>query len=107
MTATNEILKTERISPIELKLGDRVVEHGALFEVMHITNAETSNPQGVRVAACTSRLIGEDNGAIPRGWFDTPESLRDRGCTWASELPAGHYWNVQGNALARVSRVVA
>lgn len=100
-------MKTVSVSPIELKIGDRVMQNGALFEVMHITEAKASNPEGVRVAACTSRLVGDDSGSIPRGWFDTPQSMVDRGCgAWAKELPDGRYWNVQGNALARVAKVI-
>lgn len=103
-------MKTTPVSPIELQIGDRVMEHGAIVEVMAIFTYPCDpikQPNGVRVAACISRLVGDDMGAIPRGYFDTPQSMRDRGCTWGVDLPDGYYWNVQGNALARVHKVVS
>jgi len=99
-------MNTISVSPITLKLGDRVLAHGAVVEVAHITESADKTPGAVRVAACTSRLIGEENGSIPRGWFQSPESLRAMGCTWAKDLPDGRYWNVQGNAFARVLKIV-
>lgn len=99
-------MKTISVSPIELAIGDRVNTHGAVVEVVHITESKSDVPGGIRVAACTSRLIGDDCGSIPRGWFDTRQSLIDRGCTWAHDLPEGRYWNVQGNAHARESKII-
>ena len=96
---------TEQVSPIELQKGDRVEAYGALMEVMHIVESGCDVPGGVRVAACVSRVIGDTTGTIPRGWLETPEQMSERGATWAAELPAGLYWNIQGNAHARVSRV--
>lgn len=100
-------MKTQTVSPIDLKVGDRVLTYGAIVEVMHITTREDKvNPGGIRIAACTSRLVGEDMGAIPRGYFDTPERLVRSGCKFAHALPPGLYWNVQGNALARVEKII-
>lgn len=102
-------INTVSVSPIELVIGDKVRHHGALMEVMHIVVTETlEDAEGVRVAACISRLVGDDMGAIPRGWFDTRESMLARGCgEWARDLRAdGLYWNVQGNARARVAKLV-
>lgn len=96
---------TEQVSPIELQKGDRVEAYGALLEVMHIVESDCDVPGGVRVAACVSRVIGGTTGTIPRAWLETPELMSERGATWAAELPAGLYWNIQGNAHARVSRV--
>lgn len=101
------VVSYQRVSPIDLKVGDRVLEHGAIMKVMHITERPTETKGGIRVAACTSRLVGDDNGAIPRGWFDSRRTLIERGCTWAKDLPEGRYWNVQGNALATAYRVIA
>lgn len=100
-------MNTTSISPIELKVGDRVSYYGALVEVARIENREDDTPGGIRVAACISRLVGDDLGSIPRGWYDTPDSMRRSGCTWATELEPGLYVNVQGNAHARVSKVTA
>lgn len=96
-----------RTSPIFLKVGDKVISHGATFEVMHITEAPCDVPGGVRVAACTSRLVGAATGAIPKCWFCTKQSLIDRGCLWAVALPDGDYWNVQGNAHASVHKIIS
>lgn len=96
---------TELVSPIELQKGDRVEAHGALLEVMYIVESDCDVPGGVRVAACISRVIGDATGTIPRGWLETPEQMSERGAPWAAFLPAGLYWNVQGNAHARVNRV--
>lgn len=102
------IPKTTVVSPIDLAVGDRVWAHGAILEVMHINTYECAAiPDGKYVAACTSRLIGEDTGAIPPAWFDTPASMKRAGYgEWVENLPAGKYWNVQGNALARVHKIV-
>ena len=99
-------MKTILVSPIELAVGDRVIEHGALVEVAHIITSPCGIEGGIRVAACISRLIDEGQDGIPLSWFDTAKSLVDRGCTWAKDLPDGRYWNVQGNAHARVAKVV-
>lgn len=100
--------KTETISPIDLNVGDRVLTWGAVVEVAHIVNAGESEIEGgVRIAACISRLVGDNLGAIPRAWFETPEEMTRRGCKWANALPEGLYWNVQGNAHARCSRILA
>lgn len=99
--------KTISVSPIELAIGDRVLTHGAIVEVVHIKESLCDIPGGIRVAACTARLVGEGHGSIPLSWFDTPQSLSRRGCAWAKDLPDGHYWNVQGNAHASVCKVVA
>lgn len=98
-------MNTISVSPIELSIGDRVMYHGALVEVAVIHEHECDVLGGVRVAACISRLVTEDHGAIPLSWFDTPESLRASGSTWAKDLPQGRYINVQGNAHARVAKV--
>lgn len=100
-------MTTVYVSPIELAIGDRVEAHGAIFEVMHVVESKCDVPGGIRVAACISRLVGDDCGAIPRSWLDTPKSLRDRGCgDWACGLPDGRYFNVQGNAHARVRKII-
>ncbi|MBD4208090.1 hypothetical protein GUH47_19295 [Xanthomonas citri pv. citri] len=100
-------MKTMQISPIHLQVGDKVLIYGAIVEVMHIVNAvETEIEGGIRIAACISRLVGEDMGAIPRAYFETPEQMTRRGCKFSHALPDGLYWNVQGNAHALVSKVV-
>lgn len=99
-------LDTEMVSPIELHIGDHVQRHGALFEVMHIVESECDIPGGIRVAACISRVIGDVTGNIPRGWLETPKRMAERGVKWAKSLPEGLYFNIQGNAHAKVSRVI-
>lgn len=99
-------LKYEHVSPIDLVIGDRVMVYGAIVEVARITEVPCDIPGGIRVAACMSRLVGDDIGSIPRSWFETPEGLKGRGCTWADELEPGLYWNVQGNAHARVAKIL-
>jgi hypothetical protein len=99
-------MKTANVSPIDLQIGDRVLTHGAIVEVAHVVNADCDVPGGVRTAACISRLVGDERGGIPRSFFETPAQLRARGCEWASALPEGLYWNVQGNAHASVAKVV-
>ena len=99
--------QTIQTSPIHLVVGDNVLSHGAMLEVVHIRETACDVPSGVRVAACISRLVGEDMGSIPKHWFETPESMIKRGCgDWTKELPAGLYWNVQGNAHAAVLKVI-
>lgn len=100
-------MKTNLVSPIDLKVGDRVLEHGAIVEVVLITESPCDIPGGIRVAACTSRLVGDDMGAIPRGYWETPETYKWRGWKVGAELPDGLYWNVQGNAHARVNKIIA
>lgn len=97
---------TEMVSPVELHIGDHVQRHGALFEVMHIVESECDIPGGIRVAACISRVIGDVTGNIPRGWLETPKRMAERGVKWATSLPEGLYFNIQGNAHAKVSRVI-
>ncbi|MGT1696613.1 hypothetical protein ACVPTE_23610 [Salmonella enterica subsp. enterica serovar Winslow] len=97
---------TESVSPINLHAGDRVCHYGAVFEVTHIIESSCDVKGGIRVAACISRLIGNTTGSIPRQWLESPEIMKERGATWASNLPAGLYWNIQGNAHARVTRII-
>ncbi|MDE9544161.1 hypothetical protein [Xenorhabdus bovienii] len=97
---------TESVSPIDLRTGDCVRYYGAVFEVIHIIESPCDVKGGIRVAACISRLIGNTTGSIPRQWLETPEIMKKRGAAWASDLPAGLYWNIQGNAHARVDRVI-
>jgi hypothetical protein len=99
-------MKTVNVSPIDLQIGDRVFTHGAVLEVAYISNHDSDVPGGVRTAACISRLVGDENGSIPRGWFESRETMRARGCEWAMSLPEGRYWNVQGNAHASVLKIV-
>jgi hypothetical protein len=95
-------MRTDSVSPLDLVVGDYVIQHGALFCVEHITRRDD---HGSTVAACLSRLIGKDSGAIPRAYLDTPEQMARAGYKLASKLPDGLYWNVQGNDLARVPKV--
>lgn len=99
-------MKTVFVAPTTLSVGDRVLTHGALVEVVAIHRSPCK--YGREVAACTSRRIGDDPGAIPRGWFDTWEGMRDRGVDMAGipqDLEA-RYWNVQGNDNARFAKVI-
>lgn len=100
-------MKTQTVSPIDLKVGDRVAAHGAIVQVEYIVETpETEIEGGVRIAACISRLVGENMGSIPRAYFETPEQMTRRGCKFSFGLPDGLYWNVQGNAHARCSKII-
>lgn len=95
-------LKTESVSPLSLQMGDRVFHHGAIVEVAHIIE---SYDRGEKVVACLSRLVGDDTGSIPRGWFDTLETLK-RCNVGIENLPDGLYWNIQGNKIARFLKII-
>ena len=76
---------------------------GCTLEVAHIIKSDGASGA---VAACISRLIGDDTGHIPRGFFESRDSLLRHGCDWASRMPEGLYWNVQGNAKERLGKIV-
>lgn len=109
LSDTREIimLKTVPTSPVDLVIGDRVYHYGAIVEVVHINvSTHPSHCENGPVHACISRLVGDDTGSIPRGWFETPESMVSIGSAWAKDLPPGRYWNVQGNRLACCNKIV-
>lgn len=97
-------VETVTVSPVDLVVGDVVIEHGATLQVERIQNYESG---GSAVAACVSRLVSATSGVIPMAWMRTRESMRDGGMRDAMTLPEGLYFNVQGNHLARVRKIVA
>lgn len=96
-------VQTISISPMNLEVGDKVRYYGATLQVQVIKKYQSGESE---VAACYSILVGEDTGAIPRAWFDTPESMVASGAKWAKDLPPGLYMNVQGNHLASVQKII-
>lgn len=98
-------MKTVSVSPLDLAVGDRLITNGALVQVEHRILVDY---EGEQVAANICRLIGDDMGGIPRGYWSTPESYLRTGLRdWAANLPDGLYWNVQGNRHARAAKVIA
>lgn len=99
-------MKTQTVSPTDLAIGDKVFVHGAIVEVAHVRETGFATLAGGQAVSCMARLVGDDMGAIPRAYFQTPAELTRAGCIWSHELPDGLYWNVQGNGLARVAKVI-
>lgn len=97
-------IKTEIVSPLALVVGDKVLMHGEVMEVTHIIR---QTYDGVEVASCWSKLVGEQqHDVIPHGWWQKPADMAERGAAWAKNLPEGLYWNVQGNGKAGVHRII-
>lgn len=99
-------VNVKSVTPLDLVVGDRVLDHGAILEVVRVEDSKFHANKADRVVACTCHLIGEP-GSIPRSWFDTPTSLVTRGAQWAESLEDGLYWRVQGNSKAKFSKILS
>jgi len=88
----------EVVDTWELNEGDALYLNGCFMvcgpfedEVTKYGRTPEYDSKGARW--CQARVVSEGNGAIPGGWFDRKDGDR--------------FWTVQGNTLARWSRIVS
>jgi hypothetical protein len=83
--------KTERVTTHDLRLGDRVLAHGEVFELVDIYAGSV----GVsRTDRDIDDVVGFKTRLIESYWHEMPRS-------WAAD------WSIQGNGRAAWARVVS
>lgn len=95
-------MKTISVSPLDLKVGDKVIHYSCVIQVESIS--AWSEGSSKKIVGCTCRIVSATAGSIPKEWIESRATLVARGHN--EDLPDGRYVSIGGGAIARYAKVV-
>jgi len=98
--------ETETVATNTLREGDLIIAHGGLFRVFNVARYAVAAGENVDHGPTQANYCEYLGDVHPDYPCSIPEHWRDGRKADERRHPFDHYWNQQGNGLARTLRVI-